>query len=81
MGKLIKVAMSILKVTRVRFACVGVDVSLKKLAIGKICIGDSWRKEKYKGLHILCAKCDYYGHLERKCEVQSSLGNVNAGGA
>ena len=75
MGKLIKVAMNIVKVTRGSFACVGVEVSLKKLATRKICIDVSWHKEKCKGLHNFCAKCDCYGHLERECEIQSSSGN------
>ena len=44
MGKLIKVAMNIVKVTRGSFACVGVEVSLKKLATRKICIDVSWHK-------------------------------------
>ena len=41
MGKLIKVVMNTLKIIWGRFERVGVEVSSKKLAIGKACIGDS----------------------------------------
>ena len=55
------------------FARVCVEIDLKELVVGNVCVEDDWFKVEYEGLHIICSKCGCYGHMGRDCAIQDSL--------
>ncbi|XP_057453177.1 uncharacterized protein LOC130745048 [Lotus japonicus] len=54
-----------------KFARICVEIDLDKPVVGTLRLRGTWYNIEYEGLHLLCPKCGCYGHLSRKCKVET----------
>lgn len=66
-GTTMKVDMRMVDATQGRFARVCIEIYLNKPMIGRVWFRDHWFHVEYKGLHLICNKCEYYGYIARTC--------------
>ena len=66
-GRPIKVDFVTKTLDRGKFARVCVEVDLAKPVIDQVWITDHWHKVEFECLHLICAKCKCFGHVERDC--------------
>jgi hypothetical protein len=74
-GRPIKVDIRTIEASRGKFARICVEIDLNLPVVGKIWFRNKWFHVEYEGLHLLCNKCGYYGHVSRNC-IHTTHGNV-----
>ena len=72
-GKPIKIDFTTRMMERGNFARACVEVDLSKPVARKIWIQDHWHEVLYESLHLICKRCDCYGHLERDCKAAPEM--------
>ena len=53
-----------------KFARVCVEIDLSKPVIKRVKIEDQWQSVEYESLHLICGRCNCYGHTQRTCSVE-----------
>ncbi|KAF1874122.1 hypothetical protein Lal_00041567 [Lupinus albus] len=62
-GHLIKIDVNTAKFIRGRFARVSVEIDLKQMVVGKVCVQGYW----HEGLLVICSHCKHYEIVTRNC--------------
>jgi hypothetical protein len=74
-GRPIKVDIRTIEAARGKFASICVEIDLNLPVVGKIWFRHKWFHVEYEGLHLLCNRCGFYGHVSRNC-LHKTQGNV-----
>lgn len=71
--KPIKVDRNTLNCERGHFAQICVDIDRSLPVVGKFWLNDHWYKIEYEGLHLICSRYGYCGHLSRNCTAEQGV--------
>lgn len=68
-GKLIRVDHAIEEAARGKFACLCVEVDIKKPLLAKFKLRRKVHRIKYEGMHMVCFQCGVYDHRQEGCSL------------
>ena len=66
-GKPVKFDVMTHHVEKGNFAKVCVEMDLSLLVIREVWMEDHWHLVEFESLHLICGRCDHYGHLQWEC--------------